>query len=48
MGGGGGAAIYVILEVPLKFFGRVGFFSIFAPMEQKLLDLERLLSLEAK
>jgi hypothetical protein len=36
------------LEVPLQVCVRVCLFSIFAPMEQKLLDLEWLLSLEAK
>jgi hypothetical protein len=37
---GGGALFLVVLEVPLQVCVRVCLFSIFAPMEQKLLDLE--------
>ncbi len=36
----GAAPFLVVLEIPQQDCGRVCLFSIFAPMEQKLLDLE--------
>jgi hypothetical protein len=37
---GVGYPFLVVLEIPQQDCGRVCLFSIFAPMEQKLLDLE--------